>query len=91
MPEIPPQGRVICNLRSIMDERHLTVEDVARIAGLSRPTVRNLRTNRSMGVSLETVAKLCSFLRVGMGVLFTYKSRPELEFENQAVMGTDES
>lgn len=69
----PLEGKIICNLKSIMDERRLTIAGVSRIAHLSRPTVRNLRDNDFERVDLSTLAKICDALNVGIGVLLTHK------------------
>jgi DNA-binding Xre family transcriptional regulator len=74
----PPEGLIICNLQDLMDERHLSLAELCRLTGLSRPTVRKLRTNKFEGVSMVTVAKLCTALKVGVGVLLTHKSEPPI-------------
>jgi DNA-binding Xre family transcriptional regulator len=61
-----------------MDERGLKPVEVERLAGLSRPTVRKLRTNQFTAVRMTTVARLCSVLKVGVGVLLTHKSENQL-------------
>jgi DNA-binding Xre family transcriptional regulator len=103
MADFPQEGIVWCNLRRIMNERHLTVSKVARLANLSRPTVRKLRDNQINSVSMTTVAKLCSALKIGTGVLFSHFSsekllRMEIEFKDlqdsdagRLLMGADES
>jgi DNA-binding Xre family transcriptional regulator len=83
----PPEGLVICNLQALMDERHLSGAEVSRITGLSRPTVRKLRTNQFGGLSMATVARLCSALQVGVGVLLTHKPQVQLASEGEALVG----
>lgn len=87
----PPEGLVICNLQTLMDERRLSLAEVSRLTGLSRPTVRKLRANRFEGVSTATVARLCSALQVGVGVLLTHKSRSQLRIERKALVGAHKS
>lgn len=74
-----------------MDERRLSLAEVSRLTGLSRPTVRKLRTNHFEGVSMTTVARLCSALKVGVGVLLTHKSPSELKAESGALVGAHKS
>ena len=96
MPDVIPQeGFVVCMLSDLMQERQLSTIQVARLANLSRPTVRKLRDNRVALVSMTTISKLCSGLNVGVGVLFRHISNHEwklLQIEHdQTLMGADES
>lgn len=95
MPELPPEGFVVCMLSDIMHERQLSTVQVARLANLSRPTIRKLRDNRFDRVSMTTVSKLCSSLKVGVGVLFRHYTPHEWKLINiehdQTLMGADES
>lgn len=83
----PREGLIFCNLKELMDERRLTVAELSRVTGLSRPTVRNCRDNRFEGLSMVTVARLCSVLKVGVGVLLSHKTSNQLEAENRALVG----
>lgn len=80
MPDdrIPDEGLINCNLQHLMNERQLSLAEVSRLTGLSRPTIRKLRNNRLEGVSMVTVARLCTVLRVGVGRLFTHKTAIQL-------------
>ena len=80
MPDdrIPDEGSIICNLQQLMDERQLSLAEVCRLTGLSRPTVRKLKYNRLEGVSMVTVARLCTVLKIGVGRLFTHKPKIQL-------------
>ncbi|MCK5548691.1 MAG: helix-turn-helix transcriptional regulator [Thermoplasmata archaeon] len=96
MPDVIPQeGFVVCLLSQLMNERQLSTVQVARLANISRPTVRKLRDNKIKRVSMTTVSKLCSSLNVGIGVLFRHYTPHEwklLEIEHgQAPMGADDS
>ena len=101
---VPPEGTILCTLGQIMYERQLSVVDVARLANLSRPTVRKLRDNRADAVSMTTISKLCSSLKIGVGVLFQHIPRHAIESrqlskegltigngEGRTLMGADES
>ncbi len=84
MPDdsFPDEGLIICNLRKLMDERQLSLAELCRLTGLSRPTVRKLKYNRLEGVGMVTVARLCTVLRVGVGRLFIHKTKIQLIHEN---------
>lgn len=82
--QFPREGLIICNLKHLMDERHLSIAETSRITGLSRPTVRKLKQNRFEGVSTVTVARLCSMLRIGVGRLFIHKTQKQLIAEYQS-------
>lgn len=82
--EFPREGLIICTLKHLMDERRLSLAEVSRITGLSRPTVRKLKQSRFEGVSTVTVAKLCSMLRIGVGRLFVHKTQKQLIAERQS-------
>lgn len=45
-------------LQSIMDERNMSIPDVARASGLSDSTVRSIITRKTKTVALEVAAKL---------------------------------
>lgn len=89
--EFPREGLIICNLKHLMDERRLSLAEVSRLTGLSRPTVRKLKQSRFEGVSAVTVAKLCSMLRIGVGRLFVHKTQKQLiteyQSEDEALVG----
>lgn len=53
-------------LQSIMDEKGLTIPEVARLCGLSDSTVRTVLTRKSKSVSLEVAFKLSSGLGVSL-------------------------
>jgi DNA-binding Xre family transcriptional regulator len=98
MPDaVPPEGMIVCTLSQLMNERQLSTIQVARLANLSRPTVRKLRDNRADRVSMTTISKLCSSLQVGVGVLFRHIPQHALigiiddYHEDQTLMGADES
>lgn len=57
-------------LNEIMHERRMTVEDLARLSELSRPTIYSLRDGKASGVQFLTLAMLCRALDVEPGDLF---------------------
>ena len=88
---IPPEGLIICNLNHLMNERRLTIAETARLANVSRPTIRKLRSDPASPVESTTVAKLCHGLKVGVGVLLVHRTKHQLETESQTLMGADKS
>lgn len=89
--EIPPEGLIVCNLKHLMYERQLTVAEMARVANVTRPTIRKLRDDPTSPVESTTVAKLCHGLKVGVGVLLTHRTKQQIENEGLALMGADKS
>lgn len=48
------------------------IREIARITGLAPSTITGLTTNRSKGVTFETVSILCSYFRCRPGDLFLF-------------------
>jgi putative transcriptional regulator len=55
---------LINRVSRLMGERRLSIEDVARGAGLARRTVHDLYHDKSSRIDLETLNKLCAFFDV---------------------------
>jgi putative transcriptional regulator len=55
-----------------MEERHVKVGELARISGLSRPTISDLRHHSVARYGARTLARLCKALDVSPGVLLLY-------------------
>lgn len=53
-------------LQSIMDEKKISVADVARLSGLTDSTVRSILTRKNKTVSLEVAFKLSKGLDVSL-------------------------
>jgi len=87
----PPEGLIICNLNHLMNERRLTVAETARLANVSRPTIRKLRSDPASPVESTTVAKICHGLKVGVGVLLIHRTKQQLDAERRTLMGTGKS
>lgn len=64
---------VINHLSRIMGEKRLKVTDVVAGTGLSMNTVRGLFHDTSKRVDMETLDKLCAFLKVGIGDILEYR------------------
>lgn len=58
------------NLRVLMAERSVNIQDVADATGLSRTTVSALMHDKSKGVQFDTLKALSRFLEVNVEVLF---------------------
>ena len=54
-------------LSRLMGERRLSIQDVARGAGLSYPVVSGLYHDRATRLDIATLDKLCTFFRVQPG------------------------
>ena len=53
-------------LQEIMDERHLTIADTARLCGLTDSTVRSIISRQQQNVALEVAFKLSDGLGVSL-------------------------
>ena len=68
-------GRVaiVNNLSREMGTQRLSVQEVARRAGLHYNTVYELYHDRSRRIDFETLDKLCRALGVGVGDILEYR------------------
>jgi putative transcriptional regulator len=60
-----------CHLSRILGEKKLKVSQVARATGINRSTITLLYKEDMMRVSLIDVEKLCLYLEIEIGELFT--------------------
>lgn len=79
-----------CNLAEIMLRKGVKIKDVAKSTGISRTTLTALSYNHSKGVQFDTFDKICSFLDIEPGELFShfdfdYEVIEALESQNQFV------
>ncbi len=72
---VPKEGLIVSNLGRLMEERHLSVAAVARLVGVTRPTVRRWRDGSAYRLGAGTLAKLCHGLQVSPGALLTHLDR----------------
>ncbi|WP_374966260.1 helix-turn-helix domain-containing protein [Lysinibacillus sp. RS5] len=56
-------GFIHCNLRVLMAERGLNIQNVKDQTTLSRTTISNLYNNYGSGVQFDTLTQLCSLLK----------------------------
>ena len=62
---------ILCNLPGILGKRRLKIAKVAADTGISRTTLTSLYYDTGKGVQFETINRLCIYLNIGMGELFT--------------------
>jgi DNA-binding Xre family transcriptional regulator len=78
--EVIDMGFIHCNLRVLMAERSLNIQNLKDQTTLSRTTISNLYNNYGSGVQYDTLIELCKILRCELGDLFTFVDL-ELDFE----------
>lgn len=61
-----------CNLRVLMAERGLNIQNVKDQTTLSRTTISNLYNNYGSGIQFDTLTQLCTLLKCTPGDLFTF-------------------
>ncbi|MCC2249101.1 helix-turn-helix transcriptional regulator [Virgibacillus sp. AGTR] len=64
---------VHCNLRVLMAERQLNIQQIKDKTTLSRTTISNLYNNKGAGVRFSTISQLCKLLNCQPGDLFRYQ------------------
>lgn len=57
-------------LKQYMNERHLSIQDVTDMTGISRPTVSQLASGKAKGIQFETLSKLANGLDADISELF---------------------
>lgn len=62
-------------LREILEARGISQSELARMAGISFPTVNAMCQNRTKAVSLATLDKIAAALKVAPGDLIERKRR----------------
>lgn len=65
-------GFIHCNLRVLMAERGLNIQNVKDQTTLSRTTISNLYNNYGSGIQFDTLTQLCTLLKCTIGDLFTF-------------------
>lgn len=61
---------IILDLKTLMQQRHLSIQDVYEGTGISRNTISQLYNGKSKGIQFETLTKLVDFLNVEVEELF---------------------
>lgn len=65
-------GFIHCNLRVLMAERGLNIQNVKDQTTLSRTTISNLYNNYVSGIQFDTLTQLCTLLKCTAGDLLTF-------------------
>lgn len=60
-----------CNLDEIMVKKGVKMRDIAKSTGISRTTLTALYYNHTKGVQFDTLDKICTYLNIEPGQLFT--------------------
>lgn len=60
------------NLGVLLAERNLNINKVHKDTGLSRITLSSISNNNGQGIQLDTINKLCQYLKITPGELFIY-------------------
>lgn len=60
-----------CNLDEIMVKKGVKMRDIAKSTGISRTTLTALYYNHTKGVQFDTIDKICAYLNIDPGQLFT--------------------
>ena len=63
-----------CNLAMLLAERGLKISKVSKDTGISRTTLTALTNNTSQGIQLETIDKLCLYLKIDPSKFFIFSS-----------------
>ena len=61
-----------CKLALLLAERGLKISKVSKDTGISRTTLTALANNTSQGVQLETIDKLCLYLKIDVSSFFVF-------------------
>ena len=61
-----------CNLALLLAERGLKISKVSKDTGISRTTLTALANNTSQGIQLETIDKLCMYLKTDVASFFVF-------------------
>lgn len=68
---------MVCNLKDIMVSRELNISQVAREVGIATNTVRSYYRNQMVRIDIDIAKKICDYLQVKFGELFTYDPLPK--------------
>lgn len=69
--------KVRINTRNLRRKRHLTQQQVARKARLSKTTISNLESGKQVKIELDTIGKLCEALECTPNDIFEFESNIE--------------
>lgn len=63
---------VICNLRTILSDKHITQAELARLSGVRVVAISHMCNGHNPHLSVETANKLCSVLNCTIGDIWQY-------------------
>ena len=66
------------NLKKLMKEKNVTIADLHRALGISRPTLTRMVNNESDTIRYDTIDQLCKIFMVGLNGLFSFVPFNEL-------------
>lgn len=69
-------GSIIINLKDIMDEKKISINQMSKLANLRYETVRKYYYNEVYLLDVDVLSKFCYFLDIDISTLLTY------EYEN---------
>lgn len=61
-------------LSEILGRKRITMSELKKMTGLSRPAIENLYHDRTKSISYDVVNKICWALEIDMSELFEYTS-----------------
>lgn len=66
-------GSIIINLKDIMDEKKISINQMSKLANLRYETVRKYYYNEVYLLDVDVLSKFCYFLDIDISTLLTYK------------------
>ena len=70
---------IVNHLPTLLAERRLKVADAVRATGVSKTTLHKIYNDQSSRIDFDTIDKLCEYLEVGVGDIFEYVEKNEVE------------
>ena len=67
----------------LCEERHITVNRLATISGITQSTLNNIVSGRNHSVTVSTLQKLCDGLDMSISAFFSHELFRDLEQELQ--------
>mgnify|MGYP003378213353 FL=1 len=63
---------LLSNLSAILGRKKLTISQLSKISGVSRPTLTKLYYNSALGINFDTLNKLCASLSITPNELLVF-------------------
>lgn len=74
---------VVMRIRSIMQEKHITVNRLATLSGITQSTVENFMSGKTGNPKLKTLCKLASGLEMTVSQLLDFPEMNETIFDDE--------